>query len=63
MLNFNIRVRRYDGVCFGLANTWFWLQSNVTIRSKVKVLVERITGQIITQKQNKKCVLIMLIIH
>ena len=36
---------RYDGVCFGLTNAWVWIQSNSTIRSKVKLLVEKITGE------------------
>ena len=36
---------RYDGVSFGLANSWVWIPSNATIRSKVKILVERITGE------------------
>jgi hypothetical protein len=32
----------YDGVSFGLANGWVWLESNSTIQSKIKTLVERI---------------------
>ncbi|CAI8030551.1 hypothetical protein GBAR_LOCUS17312 [Geodia barretti] len=36
----------YDGVSFGLANSWVWLPSNATIRRKVKMLVERITDSL-----------------
>ena len=37
---------RYDGVSFGLANVWVWLQSNVTLREKVQTMVERVVGEL-----------------
>jgi len=40
-----LRLCRYDGVSFGLANAWVWLQSNMTIKNKVQTLVERIVGK------------------
>jgi hypothetical protein len=36
----------YDGVSFGLANAWVWMQSNATLSGKVKVLVERIVDSL-----------------
>ena len=41
----SLTLHRYDGVSFGLANAWVWLHSNMTIRSKVQTLVERIVGR------------------
>lgn len=37
---------RYDGMAFGLTNTWVWLSSNETMQTKVQILVERIVGKL-----------------